>query len=71
MITLENVSKIYLKRGVVVSALKNINLNIYEHEYITIIGPSGSGKTTLLNIIGTIDNPTEGKFILKEKKYYF
>lgn len=71
MITLENVSKIYLKRGVVVSALKNINLNIYEHEYISIIGPSGSGKTTLLNIIGTIDNPTEGKIYIEREEVLF
>jgi len=71
MITLENVSKIYLKRGVVVSALKNINLIFNEHEYISIIGPSGSGKTTLLNIIGTIDNPTEGKIYIEREEVLF
>lgn len=49
-------------------ALKNINLTINEGEFISIMGPSGSGKSTLLNILGCIDNPTEGKYYLNNKE---
>jgi len=67
MIILEDVSKIYVKKGVTINALSNIDLKIFEHEYIGVVGPSGSGKTTLLNIIGTIDTPTNGKVYIEEK----
>ncbi|WP_055071381.1 ABC transporter ATP-binding protein [Clostridium massiliamazoniense] len=49
-------------------ALKNINLTINEGEFISIMGPSGSGKSTLLNILGCVDNPTEGKYYLNNKE---
>ena len=49
-------------------ALKKINLTINEGDFISIMGPSGSGKSTLLNILGCIDNPTEGKYYLNNKE---
>lgn len=67
MVTLKNVWKIYKKKGIDVVALKDVTLNIGEHEYISIVGPSGSGKTTLLNIIGTIDFPTKGEVFYNER----
>ncbi len=44
--------------------LKNINLNIFKNEYLALMGPSGSGKSTLMNIIGCLDTPTSGRYIL-------
>lgn len=53
--------------SVEVTALKDINLRIDSGEYISIIGPSGSGKSTLMNILGCLDKPSDGKFILNDK----
>ncbi len=50
--------------------LKDINLNIAEGEFISIMGPSGSGKSTLLNIIGMLDNPSEGEYQFFETEVY-
>ncbi|MBD5272181.1 MAG: ABC transporter ATP-binding protein [Bacteroides sp.] len=60
MITLKNVSKVYRTNEVETLALENVNLKIKEGEFVSIMGPSGCGKSTLLNIIGLLDNPTEG-----------
>jgi len=65
IIRLENISKIYGKDDYKTVALKDINLEIFEGDFVSIMGPSGSGKTTLLNIIGFIDTPTDGKYFLK------
>ncbi|MCX7715993.1 MAG: ABC transporter ATP-binding protein [Endomicrobia bacterium] len=62
-IILRNISKVYQKGKVKVEALRSINLEIDEGEFVAIMGPSGSGKTTLLNIIGCLDTPTEGEVI--------
>jgi putative ABC transport system ATP-binding protein len=62
MIKLNNVNKVYEGDTYKIQALKNINLDIEEGEFISIMGRSGSGKTTLLNIIGFLDVPTSGKF---------
>lgn len=61
MIFLENVAKVYLLGKVEVKALKGVDLEVEEGEFISVCGPSGSGKSTLLNLIGCIDSPTSGK----------
>ena len=67
MIEMEHVWKVYRMDSVEVTALKDINLRIDSGEYISIIGPSGSGKSTLMNILGCLDKPSDGKFILNDK----
>ena len=57
IIKLDNVVKYYDDNQVV----KNLNLNIYEGEFLTLLGPSGCGKSTLLNIMGLLDAPSSGK----------
>ncbi len=61
----ENLTKVYQNNGVPVEALKDIDLTINKGDYLVIAGPSGSGKTTLLNLLGALDNPTEGKVLFK------
>jgi putative ABC transport system ATP-binding protein len=63
-ITLHNISKSYIGKEFHVDALANINLTIGSGELIGIMGPSGSGKSTLLNIIGLIDSPTSGNYLI-------
>jgi putative ABC transport system ATP-binding protein len=60
LIELEDITKIYNTTAIPVKALKDVNLNISEKEFTSIVGPSGSGKTTLLNILGGLDKPTSG-----------
>ncbi|HMW01096.1 MAG TPA: ABC transporter ATP-binding protein [Acidobacteriota bacterium] len=64
MIQLENIEKIYRTETVETLALANINLNINQGEFISIMGPSGSGKSTLLNVMGLLDAPSGGKVTL-------
>jgi putative ABC transport system ATP-binding protein len=61
LITIEHLTKVYPTGTGGFKALKDINLRFQAGEFSGVVGPSGSGKTTLLNIIGTLDNPTEGK----------
>ena len=63
---INSLSKVYGKK-VISTALNNISFTIEDGEFVGIMGPSGSGKTTLLNLISTIDKPTSGTIILKDK----
>jgi len=62
MIKTENLTKAFRTEEVETTALNNVNLHIKKGEFVAIMGPSGCGKSTLLNIIGLLDNPTEGTY---------
>ena len=64
MIQLQEIHKDYHLGLETVRALQGINLNIGENEYVAIMGPSGSGKSTLMNLVGCLDTPTSGSYIL-------
>lgn len=64
LIKTENLNKIYNSGKLKVHALRGIDIEIEKNEYIAIIGPSGSGKSTLLHILGCLDTPSEGRYIL-------
>jgi putative ABC transport system ATP-binding protein len=63
MIKTENLKKIYTTEEVETTALNNVNFQVKEGEFVSIMGPSGCGKSTLLNLIGLLDNPSDGKYI--------
>jgi len=65
LICFEDVKKVYGSGPIRVDALANINLRIVHGEFIAILGPSGSGKSTLMNIIGCLDRPTTGRYLLE------
>lgn len=67
MLELKNIYKNYTQGKMDVPVLKDISLSVDEGEYVAIMGPSGSGKTTLMNIIGCLDSPTSGEYILEGK----
>ena len=76
MIKLQNIEKYYTNKFIKTYVLRNINLEVAEGEFISIMGPSGSGKSTLLHILGMLDTPSEGEYYflgepvhkMKEKK---
>jgi putative ABC transport system ATP-binding protein len=66
IIHLENIHKSYFMGKNELPVLNGISLDIFKNEYVALMGPSGSGKSTLMNIIGCLDTPTAGKYILNE-----
>ena len=69
MLRLENVSRTYQKEGSpAVNALLTLTLQINRGDFVAIVGPSGSGKSTLMNILGLLDRPTMGNYLLEEKE---
>lgn len=67
MIELTNIIKSYKVGHDTLDVLKNINLTIKHGEFVAIMGPSGSGKSTLMNVIGCLDNPTSGTYMLDQE----
>lgn len=67
MIKFDNITKIYSTEEVQTTSLNGVSLEIKEGEFVAIMGPSGCGKSTLLNIMGLIDTPTEGTYLLNGK----
>ena len=65
MIQLENVSKVYRTDRIETLALDNVNLSIGQGEFVSIMGPSGCGKSTLLNLMGLLDEPSQGRVELE------
>ncbi len=63
MITVKNLSKFFRTEEVETVALNNVNLQVNKGEFVAIMGPSGCGKSTLLNILGLLDNPSEGSYV--------
>jgi len=64
VIEISEIVKNYQVGTVVVRALRSVSLDINKNEYVAIMGPSGSGKSTLMNILGCLDTPTKGKYVL-------
>ncbi|MGG4467535.1 ABC transporter ATP-binding protein [Paenibacillus alvei] len=67
MIQLQSVKKSYPVNNNSICVLNKINLNVEAGEYISIMGPSGSGKSTIMNIIGCLDQPSDGKYLFQGK----
>ncbi len=67
MIELKNITKTYQTGSVAFQALKGVSFTIHEGEFVAIMGPSGSGKSTLMQIMGALDTPTSGMYLLDGK----
>ncbi|MBD61289.1 macrolide ABC transporter ATP-binding protein [bacterium] len=67
VVTLDQVYKTYDLGEIKVPVLKGVNLKIKKGEWVSLMGPSGSGKTTLMNIVGLLDTPTSGNYLLNEE----
>ena len=68
MIKTVNLQKIFKTEEVQTWALNNVNIEVKEGEFVAIMGPSGCGKSTLLNILGLLDNPSEGNYYLGDQE---
>ncbi len=66
IIHLENIRKSYFMGKMELEVLKGISLDIFKNEYVALMGPSGSGKSTLMNILGCLDTPSAGKYVLNK-----
>jgi putative ABC transport system ATP-binding protein len=64
-LSLRDVEKTYVMGDQELHALRGVSLDVYSNEYIAIMGPSGSGKSTLMNVIGCLDTPTSGSYLLE------
>ena len=64
LLNLSNIAKVYQIGSEQVYALRSIDLQIKKGEYVALMGPSGSGKSTLMNILGCLDTPSSGTYIL-------
>lgn len=67
IIELHNIQKSYIMGKMELKVLKGISLGIFKNEYVALMGPSGSGKSTLMNLLGCLDSPTGGRYILNGK----
>ncbi|HKR06266.1 MAG TPA: ABC transporter ATP-binding protein [Bacteroidia bacterium] len=70
MIRLKNISRWFTNGGTRTFVLRDIDMNVNEGEFISIMGPSGSGKSTLLNVIGMLDDPSEGEYHFFDDKVH-
>ncbi len=68
LIRMENIAKVFYTDEVETHALSGVNLEVNKGEYVSIAGPSGSGKSTLLSLIGLLDSPSEGQYLLNAKQ---
>lgn len=67
IIHLEDIRKNYYLGKQTIEVLKGISFDIFKSEYVALMGPSGSGKSTLMNILGCLDTPTSGRYVLNGK----
>lgn len=66
LIEIKNLAKSYKMGDEVVNALKGVSINIEKNEYVALMGPSGSGKSTLMNLLGCLDSPSSGEYMLND-----